>query len=235
MRRAACFLIASFVTLGCNNCNGNQPDPATSTSPTASAPEPAATRAEANGAETKRPFYTLFAKGEHAGAAMARAQFSSDVRGLPESTSHPGKRPWSRDEVFDRLDAMAKKAPEGLKAMGAYAKERASEPIDNSDPASAVGGGPEAGLAAFNHGAMNLLIGRVRELSADAKTPDGIVALYTEIATIPLPVFSNSGGPTDGRDQRDVLAKELRHAVGTARWTETDAARSKVSYAPNNK
>ncbi|MBS2013218.1 MAG: hypothetical protein JST00_10045 [Deltaproteobacteria bacterium] len=229
----AAAVLASFVALGCNSC-GNAPDAASLPPvPAASPSAPATVRPEANGPEANRAFYPLFAKGGHAGAAMARAQFSSDLRGLPETSSHPGKRPWTRDEVLDRLDEMAKKAPAGLEAMGAYAKARASEEIDYSDPASAVGGGPEAGLGAFNRGAMNLLIGKVRELGEATKTPEDIVAVYTQIATIPLPIYSNSGGATDGSEQREVLAKELRHAVGTKRWAETDAARGKITFKSN--
>lgn len=230
-------LIASVAALGCNSCNGNAPDPNTASATTSATSEPAASttvRPEANGPEAQRSFYPLFAKGGHPGAAMARAQFSADLRGLPETSKHPGKRPWARDDVLDLLDEMVKKAPAGLKALGEFAKTRpASFEMDFSDPASAVGGGPDAGTAAFNHGAMNLMIGKVRELGEAAKTNEDIVAIYTDIATTPLPVYSSSGGPTDGREQRDVLAKELRHAVGTKRWADTEAARSKVEYRSN--
>lgn len=232
-------VLASFVALGCNSCNGNTPDPSTASSSATAGPSSSATaettvRPEANGPEASRAFYPLFAKGGHAGAAMARAQFSADLRGLPETSKHPGKRPWARDEVLDLLDEMVKKAPAGLKAMGEFAKTRpASVEMDFSDEASAVGGGPDGGTAAFNHGAMNLMIGKVRELGEATKTPEDIVAVYTDIATTPLPVYSSSGGPTDGADQREVLAKELRHAVGTKRWVETEAARSKVTFKSN--
>jgi len=229
-------VLASFVALGCNSC-GNSPDPNTASTPSA---EPSATaaatmRPEANGPEASRAFYPLFSRGGHPGAALLRADFSSDLRGLPETSTHPGKRPWTRNEVLDKLDAMAKKAPGpgGLKAMGEFAHGPALDEIDNSDPNSAVGGGLEPSTNAFNRGAMNLLVGRVRELGEATKTPDDIVAIYTDIATMPLPVYANSGGPTDGANERDVLVKELRHAVGTKRWADTESARAAIKYKSN--
>lgn len=227
-------VLASFVALGCNSC-GNSKDPVAASTPSAepSSVASAPLRPEANGPEASRAFYPLFAKGGHAGAALMRAEFSSDIRALPETSTHPGKRPWTRNEVLDKLDEMAKKAPGGLKAMGEFARARALDEMDNSDPASAVGGGLEPSTNAFNRGAMNLLVGKVRELGEATKTPDDIVAVYTDIAAMPLPVYANSGGPTDGTAERDVLVKELRHAVGTNRWNETAAARGKVTYKSN--
>ena len=98
-------VLASFVALGCNSC-GNSKDPVAASTPSAepSSVASAPLRPEANGPEASRAFYPLFAKGGHAGAALMRAEFSSDIRALPETSTHPGKRPWTRNEVLDKLD-----------------------------------------------------------------------------------------------------------------------------------
>lgn len=232
--RAALALVVSAVALGCNSCDRGTA-PSTSASP-ASPASPGANDEGTlgpKGPETSRPFYALVSKAAAPGSATERARFSSDVGLLPTSGSHPGKRPWTQGEVLDRLDEMAKKAPEGLWAMGLYAWKRAEEPIDNDDPRAAAGGGPESGLRTFNQGANLLLIGRVRELAGSAKSAADVVKLFAEIATIPLPIESNSGGATDGKNQRDRLAAELRAAVPLALWQETEADRKKVTFRNN--
>jgi len=229
--RATLALVVSTFALGCNGCDRG-PAPSTSASASSSSGTDEGALGP-KGPETSRPFYALVAKAAAPGSATERARFSSDVGLLPTSSSHPGKRPWTQGEVLDRLDAMAKKAPEGLWAMGLYAWKRAEEPVDNDDPRAAAGGGPESGLRTFNEGANLLLIGRVRELAGPAKTAADVVKLYTEIAAIPLPIESNSGGATDGKNQRDRLAAELRASVPLALWQETEADRKKVSYRNN--
>lgn len=231
-----------FVFVACLNsvagCNRTPTQQESAPNPTTASPRATSTFVSSSSQNEKdRHFWKLIEKAQ-VGAAPEREQLSAALQTLPPATPHPGKRPWSRPEVLERLDTMVALAPLGVVGMGAYARAQADSPVDNSDPRSAVGGGLEPSLAAFNAGAMLLIAGRARELGEPlgaANDARGALQVAKDLSEMPIPIYANSGGPTDGASERKRLLAELESAVGSATWSAIAADRAKIAFVDNRK